>query len=103
MKPSKNQPKEQIDKLEQALARAHAAQEAPQLSTAWIYAIMRDIRQLGERRRTIEMPQLMWRAATVVAFLSMLVVGSVLAWDAQQSDGGFAGLFTETTVEASLL
>ena len=97
---------EKIEKLTQALARAHAAQaqEAPQFSTNWVYAIMREVRRQPSRaRRTTEVPQLVWRAATVVVFLSMIVVGSVLAWDAEQIHTGFSGLFTEATMDPTLL
>ena len=100
MKPSR----EQIEKLEQALARAHAAQDAPALSGSWVYGVMRDVRRQASRARTtMEVPWLMWRAVTVVVLLSMVVVGSVLAWDAQRAGVGFAGLFTETTLDLSLL
>ena len=95
---------EKIEKLTQALARAHAAQEAPHFSTNWVYAIMREVRrQPSSARRTSEVPQLVWRAATVVVFLSMIVVGSVLAWDAEQIHTGFSGLFTEATMDPTLL
>jgi hypothetical protein len=100
MKPSM----EQIEKLEQALSLAHAVQDAPELSKSWVYGVMRDVRrQASSARTTMEVPRLMWRAATVVIFLSMVVVGSVLAWDAQRADAGFAGFFTETTLDLSLL
>jgi len=93
-----------IEKLERALARAHASQEAPQFSTNWVYSIMREIRPHPSRaRRTTEVPLLVWRAATVVVFLSMIVVGSVLAWDAEQIHTGFSGLFTEATMDPTLL
>jgi hypothetical protein len=95
--------KEQVEKLEHALARAHASQEAPTFSPNWAYAVMRDVRLSMHQPAPFELPRLMWRAATVVAFVSMMVVGSVLAWEADRSDAGFAGLFTETTVDFSLL
>ena len=95
---------EKIEKLTRALARAHAAQEAPEFSTNWVYSVMREVRrQTSRARRTTEVPQLVWRAATVVVFLSMIVVGSVLAWDAGQIHTGFSGLFTETTMDPTLL
>ena len=100
MKPSK----EQIKKLEQALARAHAAQDAPPFPTNWVYSVMREIRrQSSSARTTTEVPRLIWRAATVVVFLSMVVAGSVLAWDAERVHTGFSGLFTEATLDPSLL
>ena len=96
--------KEQIEKLERALTRAHAAEDAPQFSMNWVYAVMRDIRQeASTARTTMEIPRLMWRAATVVVFLSMMVVGSVLAWNADIRKGSFGGLFTETTLGPGLL
>jgi hypothetical protein len=96
--------KEQITKLEQALARAHAAQEAPPFPSGWIYSVMRDIRrQSSSARMTAEVPRLIWRAATVVVFLSVVVVGSVLAWDAERVHTGLSGLFTEPTLDSTLL
>ena len=99
MKPSK----EQMEKLEHALARAHASHEAPTFSPNWAYAVMRDVRLSTHQPATFELPRLMWRAATVVVFVSMVVVGSVLVWEADRKDAGFAGLFTETTLDLSLL
>lgn len=99
MKPSN----EQLEKLEQALARAYTSRQVPEFPSGWAYAIMRDIRQSASRTRTIEIPQLMWRAATVVAFVSMIVVGSVMAWNADRTGAGFAGLFTETPVDLGVL
>ena len=96
---------EQIAKLEQALARAHRSQDAPELSTQWLSAVMFDVHRVSRMARstTSELPWLMWRAATVVVFVSVIVVGSVLAWNANNGDQGFAGLFTETTLDPTLL
>ena len=94
---------EKIEKLKRALARAHASQETPQFSTNWVYSIMREVRGQSSRARRTEVPRLVWRAATVVVFLSMIVVGSVLAWDAEQIHTGFSGLFTEATMDPTLL
>lgn len=100
MKPSEKR----IEKLDQALSRAHQMREAPQFSSGWVYSVMRDIRrQASSARLQTEMPRLVWRAATVVVFLSMVVVGSVLAWDAEHTGAGFAGLFTETPLDVPLL
>ena len=41
-----------IEKLERALARAHALQEAPQFSTNWVYSIMREVRPHPSRTPT---------------------------------------------------
>jgi len=95
---------EKIEKLKRALARAHQVQDAPPFPTTWVYSVMRDIRrQASSVRTTIEFPRLVWRAATVVVFLSMIVVGSVVAWDAEQIHTGFSGLFTEATMDPTLL
>jgi hypothetical protein len=96
--------KEQIEKLERALSLAHAVQDAPELSRSWVYGVMRDVRrQASSARTTMEVPRLVWRAATVVVVVSMLIVGSVLAWNADMRKGSFGGLFTETTLGAGLL
>jgi hypothetical protein len=99
MKPTKDQ----LDRLEQALARAHTQRQVPEFSSAWGYAVMRSVRLSSSRTRATEVPQLLWRAATVVAFVSMVVVGSVMAWNADHTGTGFAGLFTETTVDLGVL
>jgi hypothetical protein len=94
---------EHLEKLEQALAQAHTTRQAPDFPSSWVYAVMRDIRLSASSPRTIEVPQLIWRAATVVAFVSMIVVGSVMAWNADRTGAGFAGLFTETPVDLGVL
>ena len=100
MKPSKAQ----IEKLERALARAHQIQDAPPFPTTWIYSVMRDVRrQASSARTTIEFPRLVWRAATVVAFVSMVVVGSVLTWSAERLDTTFPGFYSEAAVDPTLL
>jgi hypothetical protein len=99
-----NRSKAQIDKLERGLARAHQVQEAPPLSTAWVYSVMRDIRLQGSHAKaTIEFPRLVWRAATVVAFVSMVVVGSVLTWNVERLDTTFSGFFSEAAMDPTLL
>ncbi|HEY3197733.1 MAG TPA: hypothetical protein VGJ57_06945 [Nitrospirales bacterium] len=99
-----NRSKAQIEKLEQALARAHQVQEAPPFPTAWVYSVMRDIRlHAGSTRAAIEIPRLVWRAATVVAFVSMVFVGSVLTWNAERPDTIFTGFFSEANMDPTLL
>jgi hypothetical protein len=99
-----NRSKAQIEKLEQALARAHQVQEAPPLPPTWVYSVMRDIRQRASNTRaTIELPRIVWRAATVVAFVSMVVVGSVLTWNAERLDTTFSGFFSEAAMDPTLL
>ena len=92
-----------LDRLEQGLAEAHRAQQPPELSVAWSYAVMREVRQRVTRSSAVEVPKVMWRAATVVAFVSMIVVGSLMAWNADRTGTGFAGLFTETPVDIGVL
>ena len=99
-----NRSKAQIEKLERALAQVHQVQEAPPLPTAWLYSVMRDIRlQASHARTTIEFPRLVWRAATVVAFVSMVLVGSVLTWHAERLDTTFSGFFSEAAMDPTLL
>jgi hypothetical protein len=95
--------KEQFDKLERALARAHELQEPPRLSRGWVDSIMREV-----RRRPVgvtpllEMPLLVWRAAAVVVLVSLIFVGSVLTWNAGRADADFTALFAEAGVDATL-
>jgi len=100
MRPSE----ERIDRLERALGRAHQLQEPPELSPNWVYSVMGDVRrQARAARATTEVPWLVWRAATVVVFVSVVVVGSVMAWNVEQLDRPFAGFFSEATVDPILL
>jgi len=92
---------EQVDRLERALAHAHAAQEPPEFSPAWMSSVMRDIRlQANAANATVEVPHLVWRAATVVVLVTMVMIGSLLAWDTERVQTGF---FTDTTLDATLL
>jgi hypothetical protein len=96
--------KERIERLERALARAHQLQDSPELSPNWVYSVMRDVRrQALAARATAELPWLVWRAATVVVFVSVVVVVSVMAWNVEGLDQPFASFFSESTVDPILL
>jgi hypothetical protein len=96
--------KERMERLERALARAHQLQDPPELSPNWVYSVMRDVRrQALAVRATAELPWLVWRAATVVVFVSVVVVVSVMAWNVEELDRPFASFFSETTVDPILL
>jgi hypothetical protein len=99
MRPSE----ERIDRLQRALGKAHQLQDPPEFSPNWIYSVMRDVRkQPRATHATAELPRLVWRAATVVVFVSVVVVGSVMAWNIEH-DQPFASFFSETTVDPILI
>jgi len=95
---------EQINTLEQALVRAHQVkrQEAPHFSSEWAQAVMRDVRRQASREPpSSEVSRVIWRAAAVVAVVSTLLVGSVLAWTAGHGDDDFLVLLTMATADSS--
>ena len=95
--------KDQLDKLERALARGHELQEPPRFSRGWLDSIMREIRrQPVGVTPLLEMPLLVWRAAAVVALVSLIFVGSVLTWNAGRADADFTALFAEAGMDATL-
>jgi len=99
---SQSRREHQIDKLEQALRRAHTVkvQEPPHLSRAWADDVMRDVRGQASREPSFsEVARVIWRAAAVVAVISTLFVGSVLTWTAGQSDADFSALLTMATAD----
>ena len=99
MRPSE----ERIDRLQRALGKAHQLQDPPEFSPNWIYSVMRDVRkQARATHATAELPRLVWRAATVVVFVSVVVVGSVMAWYVEL-DQPIASFFSETTVDPILI
>ena len=99
MRPSQ----ERIERLERALARAHELQDPPEFSPNWVYSVMCDVRRRAlAPRATAEVPWLVWRAATVVVFVSAVVVGSVMAWNVEL-DRPFVSFFSEATVDPILL
>jgi hypothetical protein len=105
MKESDKEKREQQrhEKVEQALARAHAAQEVPDLSPRWVDSVMRDIRiQSSDARASAEAPILVWRAAAVIVVLSLALVGSALSWNAGQGDMPLSVL-SEAMVDTTLL
>jgi hypothetical protein len=96
--------KEQIEQLERALARARAAQEAPRFSNRWLESVMREIRrQPTGLTPFLEVPRLVWRAAAIVVLVSLIFVGSVLAWNAGGTDADFSALLSVATVEPTFL
>jgi hypothetical protein len=100
MRPSE----ERIERLERALGRARQLQDPPEFSPNWMYSVMRDVRrQARATRATGELPGLVWRAATVVVFVSVVVVGSVMAWNIEELDQPFASFFSETSVDPIML
>jgi hypothetical protein len=95
--------KEQLDKIERALARAHEFQEPPRFSRGWLDSIMREVRrQPVGVTPLLEMPILVWRAAAVVVLVSLIFVGSVLTWNAGRADADLTALFAEAGVDATL-
>jgi hypothetical protein len=99
MTPSK---KTQLDALERALARAHAFRETPAFSQGWRDGVMRDIRlAAGREKMLLELPNVIWRAAAVVALVSAVFVGSALTWNAGQQD--FSALFTMAAADSTLM
>jgi hypothetical protein len=96
--------REQITKLERALAAAHQRQETPPFSPTWGSSVMRDIRLQADSGRTpAEIPRLVWRAAAIVAFVSLLLAGSALTWNAERADAGFLALFNDATWDPTVL
>lgn len=94
---------EQVEKLERALAQAHATQDAPAFPHRWVDSVMRDIRlQSSGARTSTDVPFLVWRAAAVVVALSLVLVGSALTWYPGQADIPFSVL-SEATVDTTLL
>jgi hypothetical protein len=103
---SQRRREDQIDRLEQALRRAHTVkvQEAPHLSREWADDVMRDIRRHASREPSFsEVSRVIWRAAAVVAVVSTLFVGSLLTWTAGQGDADFSALLTMATADSALL
>jgi hypothetical protein len=97
---------EQIDKLEQALRRAHTVkvQEVPHLSREWADDVMRDVRRQVSRAPSFtEVPYVVWRAAAVIAVVSTLFVGSVLTWTVGHDAADFSALLTMATADSTLL
>ncbi|HKN85796.1 MAG TPA: hypothetical protein VJV04_02945 [Nitrospiraceae bacterium] len=97
---------ERIDTLEQALMRAHQVkmQGVPHFSSEWAQDVMRDVRRRASREPSFsEVSRVIWRAAAVVAVVSTLFVGSVLAWTAGQGDDDFSALLTMATADSTLL
>lgn len=94
----------QVDTLEHALIRAHQMQEAPHFSHEWTDGVMRDVRSYASREASFsDVPHVIWRAAAVIAVISTLFVGSVLAWTARQGDADFSALLTMATADSMLL
>ena len=110
MKLSGKVSKEQIERLERAMEqayKAHQAQESPQFSTSWVSSVMSDVRRSARKASALtmpaEMPRLVWRAASVVVFVSLLLVGSALTWNAERADAGFLALFNDAPFDPTLL
>jgi hypothetical protein len=94
---------ERIERLERALGKVHQLQDPPEFAPNWAYSVMCDVRrQARATRATAELPRLVWRAATVVVFVSVVVVGSVMAWNVEL-DQPIVSFFSETTVDPILL
>lgn len=90
--------------LERMLMHAHEARETPHFSREWADDVMRDIRRQASRKASFtEVPRVIWRAAAVVAVVSTLFVGSVLAWTARQNDEDFSALLAMSTADSALL
>lgn len=99
MKPENRHP---LETLERALAEAHALREAPAFSQPWRDGVMRDIRvEAGREKTLLELPNAIWRAAAMVAFVSAVFVGSALTWNAGRTD--FSALFTMATADSTLM
>jgi hypothetical protein len=90
----------QADKLERALARAHALQEAPEFSPAWHESVMREVRRhpVSIRPRA-EVPQLVWRAAAIVSLVSTVFIGSVVTWNVGRTDSNQPEILAELTLD----
>ena len=98
----KAEKRNQLDKVERALAAAHASREAPPFSQPWRDTVMRTIRhEAGSEKALLELPNAIWRAAAVVALVSAVFVGSALTWHAGQTD--FSALFTMATADSTLM
>jgi hypothetical protein len=94
---------ELIDTLEQALRRAYELREAPHFSRQWADGVVRDIRRQPSQEASFsEVPHAIWRAASVIAVVSTLFVGSVLTWTASQDDADFSALLTMATADSIL-
>lgn len=75
---------EDIQKLEQALAKAHRAREAPLFGPEWSEHVMRDVRRVAvQRARSSVVPgieRLVWRTATLAAAGALMLTISLIAW-----------------------
>jgi hypothetical protein len=99
MKPSR---KEQLDKLERALIRTHAARPIPSLSGRGVDAVMREVRRRSSAGAA-ELVHVVWRAALVVAVASVVLIGSMLTWNAGLKDGELSVALSEAIVGANLV
>jgi len=84
--------------------RAHQVkmQDAPHFSPEWAQDVMRDVRRQASREPpSSEVSRVIWRAAAVVAVVSTLLVGSVLAWTAGHGDDDFFVLLTMATADST--
>lgn len=99
----KRRSREQTDWLLQTLKEGHARRDVPHLSPLWRESVMQVIRrQPTGLIPSSEAPQLIWRAAAVVAILSALLVGSVLTLNASLVDADSSAMFAEASLDPTL-
>ena len=93
-----------VDTLERALIHAHRTRTVPNFSSEWTEGVMQDVRRQSDARViSDDAPQLVWRAAAVVALVSALFVGSLLTWMARHGEMDGSSLLTMTADDSLLL
>jgi hypothetical protein len=93
----------QADTLERALIHAHRARTVPNFSSEWTENVMQDVLRQPAGMVSDDAPQLIWRAAAVVALVSALFVGSLLTWMAGHGELDGSALLTMTADDSLLL
>lgn len=80
---------EDLNKLERALAEAHCSRQEPSLGADWAHHVMQDIRREAARpwraMRSPGIARIVRRAAAIAAVLALVLAGSVLVYNGQDT------------------
>lgn len=80
---------EDLNKLERALAEAHRSREEPSLGADWVDHVMRDIRRDAARPWPVMaspgIARIVRRAAAIAALLALVLAGSLLVYNDQDT------------------
>jgi hypothetical protein len=92
---------EQIEKFRRVLSAAHRAQSPPPLPPDWRASVMRAVRAQHAARGG-DIASAVWRAAAMIAFVSMALIGSAMAWTHLLQPQEDLSLLTAYVVDFSL-